>query len=116
MEYIVIAIVTLLATVFVVYPLVSKHRFLYEVENVFSSGDVRQLNYLNAKKDLVLDNLKELDFEHEMGKLSEEDYTRLRNDYLNEAQDVVKAIDNLKVREEIEQLIESDVRDHRRTE
>lgn len=116
MAYAFIAILTLVAAVLVIYPLVGRRRYLYELENVFAAGDVRQLSYLNAKKELVLDNLRELEFDHEMGKLSEEDYTRLRNDYLREAQDVVESIDQLKAREEIEQLIESDVRGRRRTE
>jgi hypothetical protein len=116
MVYVVAGILMVIAALFALYPIVSKRRYLYDIENEFSGGDVRRLNYLNAKKDLVLDNLKELEFEHDMDKLSEEDYARLRNDYMEEAESVVREIDQLKVREEIERLIENDVRDRRRTE
>lgn len=116
MEYLVIALISLTTAAFVLYPVLSPRRYLYDVENVFSTGDIRQLDFLNAKKQLVLDNLKDLEFEHQMDKLSEEDYARLRNDYLREAQEVVEAIDQLKVREEIENLIENEVRTRRRTE
>jgi hypothetical protein len=116
MEYAFMAILTLAAIMVIAYPLVNPRRYLYEIESTLATGDVRQLNYLNSKKELVLSNLKELDFDHDMGKLSEEDYARLRNDYLHEAQDVVQSIDQLKVREEIEYLIEGDVRSRRRTD
>lgn len=116
MEYMVIAILSASVAAFVLYPVLSGRRYLYDIENIFSTGDVRQINYLNAKKDLVMDNLKELEFDHQMDKLSEEDYARLRNDYLREAQEVVQAIDKLKVRQEIEQLIEREVRGRRRTQ
>jgi hypothetical protein len=116
MEYVAIVIFVGIAAAAAIHPLVSRKRYLYDIEHVFSTGDVRQLNYLNNKKELVLDNLKELDFEYEMGKLSEDDYARLRNGYLAEAQQVVQAIDRVKVRAEIEELIEGDVRERRRTE
>jgi hypothetical protein len=116
MEYAAIVLFAGVAAAAVIYPLVSRKRYLYDIEHVFSTGDVRQLNYLNGKKELVLENLKELDFEYEMGKLSEEDYSRLRQGYLAEAEEVVQAIDKLKIQAEIEQLIESDVRERRRTE
>jgi hypothetical protein len=116
MEYVAIILFVTIAASAAVYPLVSRKRYLYDIDHVFSTGDVRRLNYLNGEKELVLDNLKELDFDYEMGKLSDEDYTRLRNGYLAEAQEVVQAIDKLQVQVEIEQLIESDVRERRRTE
>ena len=116
MEYVAITILSVAAIVFALYPMLSRQRYLYEIEDVFTSGNVRELNYLNNKKELVFSNLKELDFEYEMGKLAEDDYNRLRNDYLHEAEETVQAIDNLKVREEIENLIERDVSARRRTE
>ena len=112
---------TILATLFVVagmafvlHPLLSRKKYRFEPEDTFDLGDVRQLNYLHAKKATILDNIKELEFDYEMGKLSDEDYNSLRTDYLKDAEEVVAAIERLKVREEIEELISSEVRTRRR--
>ena len=115
MEYVIIAWIAILGSAFVAYPLVSKRKYRYDFDDMFAFGDVRRLNYLNAKKAGILENLRELEFENDMGKLSVEDYTALREEYMGEAQAVIEQIDALKIREEIEQLIENEVRDRRRT-
>jgi hypothetical protein len=114
MEYVILTVLILAGVAFVLRPLVGRGKYRFEPEDTFALGDVRRLNYLNGQKATIMDNIKELDFEHDMGKLSEEDYSRLRNDYLREVQEVVAAIDKLKIQEEIEELIESDVRNRRR--
>ena len=59
-----------------------------------------------------------LPVELDVGPLLDEIKRELRReaDYLREAQEVVKAIEQLKIREEIEELIESEVRNRRRTQ
>lgn len=108
------ALIVVLGVIFVLLPLLSRRKYRFDPEDTFGLGDVRQLNYLNGKKATILENIKELDFDFEMGKLSDEDYSTLRNDYLKDAQDVVSAIEKLKIREEIEELIESEVKNRRR--
>lgn len=112
MEYIAITVIAVAGIYFVVYPLLSRNRA--DFDELFALGDTRQLNYLNSKKTLIFENIKELEFEYEMGKLSEEDYASLRQGYLREAEEVTKEIDELKVRAEIQELIEEDVRTRRR--
>ena len=113
MEFVLMMLLAALAITFVTYPLVSK-KFRYDLEDVFALGDTKQLNYLNSQKVLVLENVKELDFEYEMGKLSDDDYARLRAGYLAEAEGVLQALDQLKIKGEIEELIEGEVRKRRR--
>lgn len=114
MEFLIFTLLVVAAVIVVLRPMITRKKYRFEPEDAFALGDVRRLNYLNAQKATIMENIKELDFEHEMGKLSEDDYSRLRNDYLREAQGVVAAIDQLKVQEEIEELIESEVRNRRR--
>lgn len=114
MEYLVTAIITVASIGFVSYPMFSRNRHLLELESIFEFGDGRQRRYLESKKAAILDNMRELDFELEIGTLSREDYSRLRQDYLQQAQEAVQELDNLRVREEIEELIENDVRSRRR--
>jgi hypothetical protein len=73
-----------------------------------------QLNSLNLKKARIEENARELEFEYQMGKLSEEDYSALRSGYASEAEEVTKAIDKFKTRVEIGDFIESEVRSRRR--
>ena len=114
MEYVAITLIAIGVVVFVAYPLFGRKRRLYHLEDAFEAGDARQLNHLHFKKARIEENLRELDFEHEMGKLSEQDYAALREGYANEADEVAKAIDKHRVREEIEEMIETEVRSRRR--
>ena len=51
------------------------------------------LKRLLRRKETIYENIKDLDFEYKMGKLSEEDYHRLHQDYLREAYEVVSQIE-----------------------
>jgi hypothetical protein len=114
MEYVAITLIAIGVVVFVAYPLFGRQRRLYHIEDAFEAGDARQLSHLNFKKARIEENLRELDFEHEMGKLSEQDYAALREGYAKEAEEAAKAVDKFKIREEIEELIEGEVRSRRR--
>ncbi len=50
---------------------------------------------LLQRKETVYANIKELDFDYHMGKLSEEDYQRLRAQYKAEAVEILQQIDRL---------------------
>ena len=50
---------------------------------------------LEDAKDRALTNLRDLDFEYRMGKLSQADYTELKERGELEALDVIKALDEL---------------------
>ena len=113
-EYLIAGLLVVAAIVLVAYPMLTQKKYLYALQDIFELGDDKQLRYLDSKKATILDNLKELDFEYEMGKLAEDDYQRLRHGYLTEAQEVVHALDQLKAKKEIEDLIESDARSRRR--
>ena len=78
MEYLAIVVIAVAAVVFITYPLFGRQRKLHQLDDMFDFGDTKQLNFLNLKKSRIEENLRELDFEHEMGKLSEQDYSALR--------------------------------------
>jgi len=48
---------------------------------------------LLSEKESLYATIKELDFDHEMGKLSDEDYKQLKNEYTSKAVAVLKALD-----------------------
>jgi len=114
MEYVVIALIAIVVVAFVAYPLIGRQRRLYHIEEAFDTGDAKQLSYLGFRKTRIEENLRELDFEQQMGKLSDQDYAALRDGYAKEGDEVAKAIERYKIRDEIEELIESEVRSRRR--
>ena len=64
--------------------------FLFDLESGSSS-----LKVLLRKKETIYDNIKDLDFEYKMGKLAQEDYQRLRDDYSREAFEIITRIESL---------------------
>ena len=109
-----IAVLTAAAFAFVVYPLVSPRRHLYYLDDMLGLNEQKKLNYLYAKRSVVYDNLRDLDSEFQMGKLSQEDHGRLRDGLMAEAAEVVKEIDQAQIRREVEDAIEADARLQRR--
>lgn len=109
-----IAVLTAAAFAFVVYPLVSPRRHLYYLDDMLGLNEQKKLNYLYAKRSVVYDNLRDLDGEFQMGKLSQEDHVRLRDGLMAEAAEVVKEIDQAKIRREVEDTIEAEARLQRR--
>jgi len=59
-------------------------------------GNPSALKRLLRKKERVYENIKDLEFEHKMGKLSEDDYERLREEYSQEAYQIMREIESLK--------------------
>lgn len=114
MELLFIGIFATLALLFVVYPVINPRKYLYFVNDLLGSGEDKKLSYLQQKKALVYDNIKDLDFEHDMGKLAENDYARLRNGLMEEAETVVKEIDKAQIKREIDELIEHEVKNKRK--
>lgn len=96
---------TLLAGVFVLTPLFKEPKGNLEVELLAETELDRLLN----RKAIVYTNLKDLEFENKMGRLSEADYRRLEAGYRSEASVILKELDELGVEKDVEDSIERDV-------
>ena len=114
MELLWVGLLSAAALAFVAYPLVSPKRHLYYVDDMLGGGEQKKLAYLYSRRSVVYDNIRDLDNEFQMGKLSEEDHRRLRDGLMAEAAAVVRAIDEAHVRREIEEMIERDARARRK--
>lgn len=114
MEFLAIGILSAAALAFVAYPLITSKRYLYYLEDMLGLGEQRKLAYLYSRRSVVYDNLRDLDNEFQMGKLSEADHQRLREGLMVEAAEVVREIDEAHVRREVEDAIEHDVKAHRK--
>lgn len=114
MSLFIIGILSAAALGFVAYPLVSSKRHLYYLEDMLGLGDQKKLAYLYSERSTVYENLRDLDNEFAMGKLTEQDHKRLRDGLMAEAAEVVRQIDEAHLRREVEDMIEHDARSRRK--
>ena len=68
---------------------------------------------LARKKEVILGNIQDLDFEFQCGKLSEADHVRLRAELAAEAGEVFEAIDRIEASEDLDALIRREVASRR---
>jgi hypothetical protein len=59
-------------------------------------GSQTFLKRLLRRKETIYENIKDLDFEYKMGKLSDEDYQGLRSDYEQQAFGLMQEIEQIK--------------------
>lgn len=68
-----------------------------------------QWDLLQRKKDVVLGNIQDLDFEYQCGKLSDEDYGRIRRELTGEVAGVFDQIDRIESDQDLDALIRTEV-------
>lgn len=115
MELILIGALSTVALAFVAYPLINPKKYVYYLNDLLGSREEKKLTYLESKKTLATDNLKDLEFEHEMRKLSDDDFGRLRDGLVSEAERIDKDIQKARIRRDIDEVIEREVRSRRKT-
>lgn len=62
---------------------------------IISSPEKTRLDYLRERKDVIYENLRDLNFEYKAGKYPEADYTTQRDALESEAATVLAEIDSL---------------------
>lgn len=68
-----------------------------------------ELDRLLSRKAVIYSNLRDLDFEFKMDRLSREDYQRLEAGYKDEATLILQQLDSLGVDESLDETIEKDI-------
>jgi hypothetical protein len=66
--------------------------------NPFFQADKTRVDYLRERKDVIYENLRDLNFEYLAGKYPEQDYTEQRTGLEDEAARVIAEIDRLNAR------------------
>lgn len=66
-----------------------------QLRDAMLDADMRQVEELIARRMLILDNLRELELDHQMAKLDEADYTKLRRRYELQALGVIRKLNAL---------------------
>src|SRR5437667_7943385 len=68
-----------------------------------------QWDLLQRKKERILGNIQDLDFEYKCGKLSEQDYNHVRAEMNAEAAGVLRQIDEIESSKDLDALIRREV-------
>jgi hypothetical protein len=97
--------VVLIAGIYILTPLFREPRGNLEVELLAETELDRLLN----RKAVVYTNLKDLEFEYKMGRLSDADFQRLDAGYKQEAAAILQKLDQLGVEKNVDEKIERDV-------
>ncbi len=95
----------LLAGVYVLTPLFKEPKGNLEVELLAETELDRLLN----RKAIVYSNIKDLEFEYKMGRLSDADFQRLATGYKNEAAIILQKLDQLGAEKNLDENIERDI-------
>lgn len=80
-----------------------------------SNSNENSLSELLRKKQAVYDELKEIDFDFKMGKISEGDYEQMMQAHRAEAVEILKAIEGASGKEDFDKDIEARVMDLRKS-
>jgi hypothetical protein len=99
------ALITILAGVYVLTPLFREPKGNLEVELLAETDLDRLLN----RKAIVYTNLKDLEFEYRMGRLSDADFRRLEAGYKSEAGTILQQLDQLGVEKDLDETLEKDI-------
>jgi hypothetical protein len=67
-------------------------------KNPFFQADKTRIDYLSERKDVIYENLRDLNFEYLAGKYPEQDYAEQRNALENEAAEVIAEMEALERR------------------
>ena len=103
-------------TIFICYPFFTKtgsENLFEEDKKNYTEKRKSDLQLLEENKLELYSAIKEIEFDHGLGKLTDEDYKELRESYIYEAAKVVRKIEelshknNLSIEDKIEQEIRS---------
>ena len=73
--------------------------YVFSVPDAVTAGPVKtRLNYLRERKEVVYENLRDLNFDYKAGKLPETDYQNMKSSLEEEAAAVLAEIERLESR------------------
>ena len=86
---------------------------LFKKDDALESAIIEETEWdlLQRKKEVILGNIQDLDFEHKCGKLSDEDHQRIRNEMSAEAAVVLQEIETIEAAKDLDALIRREISD-----
>lgn len=102
-------VLTSLVAIYVLLPLFTEPKGNLEVELLAETELDRLLN----RKAVIYTNLKDLQFEHRMGRLGEADFHRLEGGFKAEAAEILHQLDQLGIEKNLDEGIEKSISDRK---
>src|SRR5215831_9190866 len=89
---------------------------LFRKDDTLESTIIEETEWdlLQRKKEVVLGNIQDLDFEYKCGKLSEDDYQKIRSEMSAEAAAVFHSIETLESEADLDALIRREISSRKR--
>jgi predicted Zn-ribbon and HTH transcriptional regulator len=94
-----------LAGIFILIPLFRESASGMDLELLAET----ELDRLLSRKTVIYKNLKDLEFEFKMGRLSDADFRQLEADYKNDAAVILQKLEQLGASEKLDESIEKDI-------
>lgn len=110
MSFLIAIILSIILIIYVIIPLTENK---YKLAFVPFIKKNKKVNNLQERKNELLGALKEIEFEYQMGKLSEQDYNDLKNDYQTNALKVLRELDKKNNGKSEIDNIENEIRKYR---
>ena len=84
---------------------------LFKKDDTLESAIIEETEWdlLQRKKEVILGNIQDLDFEYKCGKLSDEDYQKIRGEMSAEAAKVLLEIETLESTKDLDALIRREI-------
>jgi hypothetical protein len=98
-----------LAGFYVLVPLFREPKGNLEIELLAET----ELDRLLDRKAVIYSNLRDLEFEYKMGRLSDTDFQRLEAGYKKDAAAILEKLDQLNASENLDEAIEKDIASHK---
>ena len=89
---------------------------LFRKENTLESAIIEETEWdlLQRKKEVILGNIQDLDFEYKCGKLSDEDHNHVRAEMAGEFAAVLRKIDEIEASQDLDALIRRELNARRK--
>ena len=114
MEYFIAGIFLIISLYLITQPLFGPGQSKGSGGPTPAAGSGDRLASLKAKKQLLDENITDLEFEYRMGKLSKEDFDGLQAGCTNEAIELKQALSEFRTDKKIDEQLEIDVRKRRK--
>jgi len=84
---------------------------LFKKDDTLESAIIEETEWdlLQRKKEVILGNIQDLDFEYKCGKLSDEDYQKIRGEMSAEAAKVLHEIETIESTKDLDALIRREI-------